>query len=249
MAFFVDGSLAGGAWCNVDWTEFTVDLDAGSHTLLWRIYRDSCCSGGSDAGWVDNISFMVSVPAGTPGSVGPTTTTAGTSLDTDDDGDGYPDNDEISNCETSSDPLDATSVPMYDNDDDYLCDAVDDDDDNDGVLDADEADGSLLDLDADGTADGINCANVTDCDGDGVDDATDTHPVDPTETTDMDGDGIGDNSDNDVDGDGYLNTDDLFPNDSTEWADNDGDGTGDNADTDDDTCPACLLYTSDAADE
>ena len=92
-------------------------------------------------------------------------------------------------------------------------------------------------LDADEEA-GINCANVTDCDGDGVDDATDTHPVDPTETTDMDGDGIGDNSDNDVDGDGYLNTDDLFPNDSTEWADNDGDGTGDNADTDDDTCPA-----------
>ena len=31
----------------------------------------------------------------------------------------------------------------------------------------------------------------SDCDGDLVDDATDTHPADPNEQTDMDGDGIG----------------------------------------------------------
>ena len=211
-------------------------LTAGTHTVTFQFHGGTSSSLGESIAWIDNL--VIPANMGTLGAVGPTTTTDGTDLDNDDDNDGYSDADETTNCETTSDPLDATSVPLYDNDADSLCDAVDEDDDNDGVLDSDEADGSQLDLDADGTADGINCANVTDCDGDGVDDATDTHPVDPTETTDMDGDGIGDNSDNDVDGDGYLNTDDLFPNDSTEWADNDGDGTGDNADTDDDTCPA-----------
>ena len=37
---------------------------------------------------------------------------------------------------------------------------MDIDDDNDGVNDTDEADGSELDLNNDGVADGINCANT-----------------------------------------------------------------------------------------
>ena len=75
--------------------------------------------------------------------------------------------------------------------------------------DAAEADGSALDLDGDGTADGIDCAVDTDCDGDGTDDGTDAFPVDASEDTDTDGDGTGNNADTDDDGDGYSDADET----------------------------------------
>ena len=56
-----------------------------------------------------------------------------------------------------------------------------------------------------------------DSDNDGVSDAEDAFPNDPSETTDSDNDGVGDNSD-------------AFPNDASETADADNDGVGDNAD-------------------
>ncbi len=74
---------------------------------------------------------------------------------------------------------------------------------------------------------------IKDMDGDGVIDAEDAFPFDPTESQDFDGDGIGDNSDLDWDNDGYTNYEDAFPRDSSEWMDSDGDGIGDNADSDD----------------
>jgi len=60
-----------------------------------------------------------------------------------------------------------------------------------------------------------------DADGDGVPDADDAFPSDPTEWADTDADGVGDNGD-------------AFPNDPTEITDTDGDGTGNNSDSDDD---------------
>ncbi|MDG1540102.1 MAG: LDL receptor domain-containing protein, partial [Candidatus Thalassarchaeaceae archaeon] len=138
-------------------------LSAGTHTVLFQFHGGTSGAAGLSIAWIDNL--VIPVAAGTAGSVGPTSTTDGTALDNDDDDDGYSDLDETTNCQDYSDPLDANDFPMWDNDGDYSCDAVDDDDDDDGVLDADEADGSALDLDADGTADGINCANETDCDG------------------------------------------------------------------------------------
>ena len=80
---------------------------------------------------------------------------------------------------------------------------------------------------------------VADTDGDGVADAEDAFPNDPSETADSDGDGVGDNADAfprdasetmDSDGDGVGNNRDAFPNDPAETADSDGDGVGDNAD-------------------
>ena len=63
---------------------------------------------------------------------------------------------------------------------------------------------------------------VIDSDRDGVPDALDAFPANPSQTEDSDGDGYGDNTD----GDGG----DAFPEDSTEWQDSDGDGVGDNGD-------------------
>ncbi len=78
-----------------------------------------------------------------------------------------------------------------------------------------------------------------DSDGDGVPDAQDDFPDDPSETTDTDGDGVGDNADafpndpsetTDTDGDGVGDNADAFPDDASETTDSDGDGIGDNAD-------------------
>ena len=66
---------------------------------------------------------------------------------------------------------------------------------------------------------GAAAAPGVDSDGDGVSDAQDDFPNDPTETRDSDGDGVGDNAD-------------AFPEDPTETVDTDGDGVGDNADSD-----------------
>ena len=78
-----------------------------------------------------------------------------------------------------------------------------------------------------------------DSDGDGVSDAQDAFPTNPSETADSDGDGIGDNADAfpnnadetlDSDGDGVGDKGDAFPNDADESVDTDGDSVGDNAD-------------------
>lgn len=60
-------------------------------------------------------------------------------------------------------------------------------------------------------------ATIRDSDGDGVVDAEDVFPDDPSEWVDSDGDGAGDNGD-------------AFPQDPSETADSDSDGIGDNAD-------------------
>ena len=73
-----------------------------------------------------------------------------------------------------------------------------------------------------------------DIDSDGVLNADDAFPIDPTEASDFDGDGIGDNRDRDDDNDGVLDSLDFAPFDASESADSDNDGLGNNADTDDD---------------
>ena len=74
----------------------------------------------------------------------------------------------------------------------------------------------------------------SDIDGDGVLNANDAFPTDPTEDTDTDGDGTGNNADTDDDNDGVTDSSDDFPLDASEHVDTDGDGIGNNADTDDD---------------
>jgi len=69
-----------------------------------------------------------------------------------------------------------------------------------------------------------------DSDGDGVIDAADAFPLDPSEWRDTDGDGVGDANDPDIDGDGVANASDAFPQDPLWSVDADGDGIGDASD-------------------
>ena len=80
----------------------------------------------------------------------------------------------------------------------------------------------------------VSLPSDTDTDGDGVSNAEDAFPYDPSESVDLDDDGVGDNADPDDDGDGHLDTEDAFPRDASEWLDTDQDGLGNNADADDD---------------
>ncbi|PCO05916.1 hypothetical protein AWR36_007920 [Microbulbifer flavimaris] len=81
---------------------------------------------------------------------------------------------------------------------------------------------------------GAGASGQVDLDGDGVTDALDALPVDPTEIQDTDGDGIGNNKDGDDDNDGVADEFDAFPEDPSESMDTDGNGVGDNRDVDDD---------------
>lgn len=78
-----------------------------------------------------------------------------------------------------------------------------------------------------------------DSDGDGVTDALDAFPTNPSESLDTDGHGVGDNSDEfptipdesvDSDGDGVGDNSDMFPSNPDQTIDSDGDGYGDNSD-------------------
>ena len=47
------------AWSgDVDWTEVTLELDAGAHTIMWVYEKDASASDGEDTGWIDDVSFV-----------------------------------------------------------------------------------------------------------------------------------------------------------------------------------------------
>ena len=101
-------------------------------------------------------------------------------LDSDDDGDGWLDQEEIS-CGTSS--TEASSTPV-DTDSDQICNVIDDDDDGDGVIDSEDAfpldPSETSDFDMDGVGDNED----SDDDNDGVLDSSDAYPFDSTRTFD-----------------------------------------------------------------
>ena len=140
----------------------------------------------------------------------------GNNADSDDDDDGYSDLDEITNCGSSSDPLDESSSPE-DFDSDLICDLLDDDDDNDGYLDSVDFFpydyNEWYDNDGDGLGDNADLDDDNDLLSDIAELSIGTDPFN-----------------RDTDGDGYLDSVDDLPLDSSEWRDSDGDGTGDNSD-------------------
>ena len=106
--------------------------------------------------------------------------------------------------------------------------------DGDPVQDSDNGSGSDS-ADGDTPATGEpSTADPKDSDGDGVNDARDAFPQDPSEQYDFDRDGIGDNADLDDDNDLTPDTEDDFPRNPAEQTDTDHDGVGNHADNDDD---------------
>ena len=218
---------------------------AGAYTVYYGDSWGDGCNPSSFYGvcWVQVSHTYVS------GTTVPTVTTYGTQVDDDDDGDGFLDLDETTNCDDSSsygstsDPLDASSTPA-DIDGDLICDALDSDRDGDSY--ANSADAfpddvnEWTDTDSDGTGDNSD----TDDDADGTLDVDDAFPLDVCADTDTDGDGKPDTMtasctstlvlDGDDDDDGSWDVSDDFPLDATEDTDTDGDGIGDNTDDDDD---------------
>ena len=229
------------------------NLAPGTYTLYYNDEFGDGCNPSPSYGvcWVQVQYTYVS------GTTVPDITTYGTSVDNDDDGDGYSDVDEGDAYDTgtaalcddgsayasSSDSLDASSTPA-DMDGDLICDALDTDRDGDGYANADDAFPDDLnewtDTDSDGTGDNTD----TDDDADGTLDVDDAFPLDECADTDSDGDGRPDSMtagcsstlelDSDDDDDGVVDHLDAFPDDEDEWTDTDGDGTGDNTDDDDD---------------
>ena len=227
--------------------------DAGSYTVY---YEDTWGDGCNPSTYWGACYVQVSHTY-VSGTTVPSITTAGTSVDSDDDNDGYSDLDEGDAYDTatpglcddggayasSSNSLDSSSTPA-DMDGDFTCDALDTDRDGDSysnTVDVFPDDSSeWVDYDGDGTGDNAD----TDDDADGTLDVNDDFQFDICADTDTDSDGKPDSMtagctsdlalDMDDDGDGVYDIEDAFPLDSSETTDTDGDGTGDNADTDDD---------------
>lgn len=81
LRFFIDG-IEQGAWSgSVPWTLATYAVGAGSHTLRWTYSKDGSLIGGSDAAYVDSITFppvAVADIAVTPSSLNVSVPTNGT---------------------------------------------------------------------------------------------------------------------------------------------------------------------------
>ena len=63
-SFFVDGEvkLNLGAYDNIDWETFTVEIPAGTHTLKWRYKKDPSINNEGDYFAIDNVRLTPYVP-------------------------------------------------------------------------------------------------------------------------------------------------------------------------------------------
>lgn len=174
---YLDGTLVGvqGDPWSPSSLSYGVTLN-GTHTLTFIVFDGGGAAGGQ---------FKMQ-----------TTTNPPPPLNPDLDGDGH-------NNDVDAFPLDPTE--WADSDGDGTGDNADafpndptetTDTDTDGVGDNGDNCPAVANTDqADLDGDGIGDACDPDIDGDGVPNADDAFPTDPTETTDSDGDGIGDNAD------------------------------------------------------
>ena len=159
--------------------------------------------------------------------------------DQDTNGDGVIDSNDTGFADTDNDGMadgtDGTTPP--DTDGDGIADYLDIDSDNDGIFDVVEGGDGASDTNNDGVVDS-NDTGYADADGDGMSDNTES-----TTEPNTDGDNIPDYLDIDSDNDGIFDV--VEGGDGA--SDTNGDGVIDSNDTG--YADACLLYTSDAADD
>lgn len=58
LGFRVNDSELAAISGTVDWEQRTFEIPAGAHTLAWRYAKDGSTNSGSDAGWVDTVTWM-----------------------------------------------------------------------------------------------------------------------------------------------------------------------------------------------
>ena len=156
----------------------------------------------------------------------------GDNADTDDDGDGLTDVEEVNlgtdplladtDGDSFSDGTDTFPLDLnewFDTDGDSIGNNSDTDDDGDGLTDVEEVNLGTDPL-------------LVDTDGDTIPDDADTFPLDLNEWLDNDGDFIGDNADLDDDNDGLTDVAEIIQGTNPFLADSDGDGLNDGAEID-----------------
>jgi C1A family cysteine protease len=60
LSFLVDGVQSNAISGEVAWSQKSYDLPPGSHTLRWQYSKDASVNSGSDAGWIDQATFVAS---------------------------------------------------------------------------------------------------------------------------------------------------------------------------------------------
>lgn len=61
LDFEINGNYEDSISGDHDWTQYTLELGPGTHTLRWTYAKDWCCYLGSDAAWLDQVSFTAPV--------------------------------------------------------------------------------------------------------------------------------------------------------------------------------------------
>jgi YD repeat-containing protein len=58
LGFYIDGQYQTSVTGSSSWQQKSYNIvGLGTHTLLWKYYKDASGSGGSDCGWVDNVQW------------------------------------------------------------------------------------------------------------------------------------------------------------------------------------------------
>ncbi|BDX06652.1 reprolysin-like metallopeptidase [Planctobacterium marinum] len=70
LNFYIDDSLQVQWSGELDWQEYSFDIEEGQHTLTWQYSKDGSISNGDDKAWIDNIVYRAArenLADGTPG--------------------------------------------------------------------------------------------------------------------------------------------------------------------------------------
>ncbi len=63
LKFYIDGDEKESLSGQIDWTEYSYNISAGSHTFKWDYIKDESKLGGNDCVWVDYITLPAETPA------------------------------------------------------------------------------------------------------------------------------------------------------------------------------------------
>jgi hypothetical protein len=84
LEFYIDSSrqnrISGSTGAN--WQQKTYTISSGSHTLLWRYFKDGSVNSGNDCGWVDKVEWTPSNEPPTPPPPDPNSVSLPVALDT-----------------------------------------------------------------------------------------------------------------------------------------------------------------------